>query len=490
MALEDVAKLWSDVEKKVTQSRVFGGKQVPNVRKITKFERELQFSFIKDSKERERVIDAYQWRQEEISKLEQDWVKETNTKKKNDIARSIKALVSTDPTSFEIETKGKNKGKRLYSQDHWKKGSKNPTQAHHIHGLDDYYGAWRGLDDADHYRLARSQARKGNFYGMHPRNRVDIDRSVHTGRTRQLSPFQDSVHGRTAHARLTTQTQMQDYIHDPANPNIGSSDTLAEPSGGKRLQVPAWSQLSGQELEDKMDWFAQRDYEAVDEIKNKPIKAPTLPGTIPSKIKDKVVSQIPSDKMSKELKGALESGDYDKAIKLADQEVPAFQEQRKIAATSKSADILSGKFNKVELVFDIIDDVSTGNYGRALLNLARHTPQGRTASITWTAANALAQSRTGMTIPQRMMMTPEQRQAETLAVRARNIKSNKALRKNIKNFFNIDEAKKQKLDADFDQQIKNIDQTTEDVWKPFDIEEEKRYRWRTGGRPRSFGRFK
>ena len=488
MALEEVSKVWQEVSER--SGRVFGGKQIPNILTKTKAERELQFSFIKDAKERKKVIDAYQWRQEEISKLEKDWVKETNTKKKNDIARNIKALVSTDPTSFEIETKGKNKGKRLYSQDHWKKGSKNPTQAHHIHGLDDYYGAWRGLEDAEHYRLTRSQARKGNFYGMHPRNRVDIDRSVHTGRTRQLSPFSDSVHGRTAHARLTTQTQMQDYIHDPANPDIGSSDTLAEPSGGKRLQVPAWSQLSGRELEDKMDWFAQRDYEAVDEIKNKPIKAPTLPGTIPSKIKDKVVSQIPSDKMSKELKGALESGDYDKAIVLADKEVPAFKEQRKIAAASKSADILSGKFNKVELVFDIIDDVSTGNYGRALLNLARHTPQGRTASITWTAANALAQSRTGMTIPERMMMTPEQRQAEALAIMEKNRQSNKAFRKNIKNFFNIDEAKKQKADADIDQRIKNIDQTTDEVWKPLDEKQEKRYRFNSRSRIKTFGRIR
>ena len=88
MALEDVAKLHEEIEARAKRSRVFGGKQPPNVRKITKFERALQFSFIKDAKERKRVIDAYQWRQEEISKLEQDWVKETNPKKTKSVSKA------------------------------------------------------------------------------------------------------------------------------------------------------------------------------------------------------------------------------------------------------------------------------------------------------------------------------------------------------------------------------------------------------------------
>lgn len=489
MALEDVAKLWSDVEKRVTQSRVFGGKQIPNVLTRTKAERELQFSFIEpdveDSKERNRVIAAYEWRAKKIKEVEQLWVREQNPDKKRDLGRDIKGLVSTDPTTYEM---GRNGPKWQHS--HWKKGAKRPIEAHHRHGLDDYYEGWRGLEDGEHYRLAKSQAKKGNYYGMHSKNRYDVDRSLHVGRARQKTAGPDSIHGRLKYTRLTTQKEMQDYAYDPANRDIGSSDTLSGPSGGKRLQVPAWSQLNIDQRDEAMSWFSDRDSEAIEYIKTKKVQAPSLPGKIPDKIKKKVISQIPSDKMSSELKGALDSGNWDEAIKLADQEVPDFQNQRKIAGATKSADLLTGKWNKVELAFDIIDDISTGNYGRALLNLGRHTPVGRTASITWTTANALAQSRTGMTIPQRMMMTNEQRQAEALAQMEKNRQSNTALRKNVKNFFNLDEAKKQKADADIDQQIKNIDQTTEDVWKPFDIEEEKRYRWRTGGRPRSFGRFR
>ena len=116
------------------------------------------------------------------------------------LSREMKALVETDPTA--IFTKNKN-GTWKYSREAAWKTASDPFQSHHIRGLDKYFEPMRGLDDLELIDLHEAAAERGHYFGNHPKNRIDIHRSLHVGRTRQATPGYESIHGWLNYTDLT-----------------------------------------------------------------------------------------------------------------------------------------------------------------------------------------------------------------------------------------------------------------------------------------------
>ena len=143
--------------------------------------------------------EAYKLRRLKIveieNKLKDLFIAETittpNRKKIRDLTRELKTVVQTDPTeAFKFDgKKWKYVIKDFYN-------AKDPLQAHHIKGLDKYYQPIKQLDDIDLFDFHNEAASKGHYFGNHPKNRININKSIHVGRERQAVPSFESIHGR------------------------------------------------------------------------------------------------------------------------------------------------------------------------------------------------------------------------------------------------------------------------------------------------------
>ena len=147
------------------------------------------------------IREAYKLRRLKIVEIEnklKDLFREetitTATRKKiRDFTRELKTVVQTDPTiaNYRFDKKGKvvSDLKDFYN-------AKDPLQAHHIKGLDKYYQPIKQLDDIDLFDFHNEAAQKGHYFGNNPKNRVNINKSIHVGRERQAVPSFESIHGR------------------------------------------------------------------------------------------------------------------------------------------------------------------------------------------------------------------------------------------------------------------------------------------------------
>ena len=144
----------------------------------------------------------------------------------------------------------------------------------------------------------------------------------------------------------------------------------------------------------------------------------------------------------------------DLKISKKDQSIQKSKDLKAQKSASALADKIGGRSNLYEKAFDFIDDVVSGNYGRAAVTAGSIAfPRiAATAGILKTTAEGITQSTTGMSLADRLKMTPEQRQTEALSYLNRG-------------------------------KFHNIDSTLDTVWKPFNEKHyQRRVNWITGGR--------
>jgi len=120
-----------------------------------------------------------------------------------DLSRELKSVVLTDPTeAFKFDPNSK-KGVKLgdtkytgwkYTIPDWYT-AKDPFQAHHKAGLDKYFRGVLGKSDADLFFMHQDLAKEGVYLANHPKNRLNIHRSLHQGSTRRGGAVRQSVHG-------------------------------------------------------------------------------------------------------------------------------------------------------------------------------------------------------------------------------------------------------------------------------------------------------
>jgi len=232
------------------------------------------------------------------------------------LTREIKTVVETDPTElFKVD-----KGKYLYKPKDFYT-AKNPTQSHHIKGLDKYYEPMRKLDDFDLFELHAESAKKGHYFGNHPKNRIDLDRSLHVGRTRQAIPYFESIHGRIDFQDLSPD-EYDDYIHKIINNE--PTDTIGKPGGPKglnrkRLSIPEASDWEYGVSNNKNKFFemADADQALANEFKNKQTNPVLFKGKVKTPFIKEFINQNPDpSKWPKGVEEAIKNQDAKALIKL------------------------------------------------------------------------------------------------------------------------------------------------------------------------------
>jgi len=225
--------------------------------------------------------------------------------------REIKALVETDPTAYK-------------SHNVWKTANQTDWQSHHIRGLDDYYDAMKGMDDLDLMDFHEEAAKRGHYFGNHPRNKQDLHRSLHVGQARRFAAGVESVHGMTAYTRLPDADALTDYVYNPTKV-IGSGDTF-DLSGSKRYDIPKdWDLMGQEELRTKAFWFADQDKINADKISKVGASPIQIKGKLPPAIRDNIISQMPEGMMSPDLKDSLAANDWATAKRLGSSEVKQYK---------------------------------------------------------------------------------------------------------------------------------------------------------------------
>ena len=122
------------------------------------------------------------------------------------LPREIKGVALTDPTEIFYKSKS---GKWKYRKEiHWK--VKEPPlapglkfiESHHKAGLDKYYKRIKGWSDDEIFDLHQELAAQDKYLGNHPKNRLQVDSSLHMGRARQFAPGYEGIHGAIDHTDL------------------------------------------------------------------------------------------------------------------------------------------------------------------------------------------------------------------------------------------------------------------------------------------------
>jgi len=121
------------------------------------------------------------------------------------LPREIKGVTLTDPTEIFYKEKGKWK---YLKEANWKiKGDPieeglKPLESHHKAGLDKYYKRIKGWGDDEIFDLHTDLAAQDKYLGNHPKNRLQLDSSLHMGRARQFAPGYEGIHGAITHTDL------------------------------------------------------------------------------------------------------------------------------------------------------------------------------------------------------------------------------------------------------------------------------------------------
>ena len=205
------------------------------------------------------------------------------------LPREIKAVTITDP---EVLFKRNRQGKWTYTKEEaWKiKGKASdpglkPPETHHKAGLDKYYGKIKGWDDDVLFDLHQTLASKGKYLGNHPKNRVNLDSSLHVGRARQFTPAYESIHGAIDYSDLTD-AEWETLVDRVASENIDfiKTDNLdfdfdsdigspGDPKVGRRPRTPipsdeAFDYATSENLE-RLESMLDNDYQLADEFSKK-----------------------------------------------------------------------------------------------------------------------------------------------------------------------------------------------------------------------------
>ena len=121
------------------------------------------------------------------------------------IPREIKGVTLTDPTEIFY----KKKGTWTYRKEtDWKVSEPasapglKPMESHHKAGLDKYYKRVKGWSDDEIFDLHKELAAQDKYLGNHPKNRLQVDSSLHMGRARQFTPGYEGIHGAIDHTDL------------------------------------------------------------------------------------------------------------------------------------------------------------------------------------------------------------------------------------------------------------------------------------------------
>jgi hypothetical protein len=222
----------------------------------------------------------------------------------NTLTREIKTVVETDPTELFKVVKGKHtyRPKDFYT-------AKDPIQSHHIKGLDKYYEPMKQLDDFELFELHEEAAKKGHYFGNHPKNRIDLDRASHVGRTRQATPYFESIHGRIDFQDLSPK-EYDEYI-DKIISNQ-STDTIGKaggPEGFKRKRMPLPTDSSWEygvsANKDQFFGMADADQALANEFKSKKPNPVLFEGKVKTPFIKEFINQNPDP--SKWPKGAIEA---------------------------------------------------------------------------------------------------------------------------------------------------------------------------------------
>ena len=205
------------------------------------------------------------------------------------LPREIKAVTITDP---EVLFKRNRQGKWTYTKEEaWKlKGKANapglkPPETHHKAGLDKYYGKIKGWDDDVLFNLHESLASKGKYLGNHPKNRVNLDSSLHVGRARQFTPAYESIHGAIDYSDLTD-AEWETLVDKVSSENIDyiKTDNLdfdfdsdigspGDPKVGRRPRTPipsdeAFDYATSENFE-RLESMLDNDYQLADAFSKK-----------------------------------------------------------------------------------------------------------------------------------------------------------------------------------------------------------------------------
>jgi len=205
------------------------------------------------------------------------------------LPREIKAVTITDP---EVLFKRNRQGKLTYTKEEaWKiKGKASapglkPPETHHKAGLDKYYNKIKGWDDDVLFDLHQTLASKGKYLGNHPKNRVNLDSSLHVGRARQFTPAYESIHGAIDYSDLTD-AEWETLVDRVASENIDfiKTDNLdfdfdsdigstGDPKVGRRPRTPipsdeAFDYATSENFE-RIESMLDNDYQLADDFSKK-----------------------------------------------------------------------------------------------------------------------------------------------------------------------------------------------------------------------------
>ena len=283
----------------------------------------------------------------------------------NTLTREIKTVVETDPTiaNYRLDKKGKVTSdlKNFYN-------TSKPIEAHHIKGLDKFYEPMRQLDDFDLFDLHAESAEKGHYFGNHPKNRLPLDRSLHSGRTRQAIPRFESIHGRIDFQDLSPD-EYGDYIHKIiANEPTDTLGSSGGPQGynRKRLSVPEaseWEYGVTNETKDKFFEMADADQALANEFKNKKTNPVLFEGKVKTPFIKEFINKNPDP--SQWPKGAMEAvknQDAEALIKINEgielKKVQDFDQKLRTHFDAK----IGGKVRTADAAARIGADLATGNY--------------------------------------------------------------------------------------------------------------------------------
>tara|TARA_R100001082_G_C4356098_1_gene156961 strand:+ start:37 stop:1677 length:1641 start_codon:yes stop_codon:yes gene_type:complete len=245
--------------------------------------------------------EAYKLRRLKIveieNKLKDLFIAETittpNRKKIRDLTRELKTVVQTDPTeAFKFDgKKWKYVIKDFYN-------AKDPLQAHHIKGLDKYYQPIKQLDDIDLFDFHNESAKKGHYFGNHPKNRVNINKSIHVGRERQAVPSFESIHGRIDFQDLTPE-EFDEYFDRIISKS--PTDDIGKYGGPKgidrpRFEVPDdsfWEYGLTSDAKDKLFEMADADQNLANEFIDKQVNPVYFEGKAKTKITREFINNNP-----------------------------------------------------------------------------------------------------------------------------------------------------------------------------------------------------
>ena len=113
-----------------------------------------------------------------------------------------------------------------------------------------------------------------------------------------------------------------------------------------------------------------------------------------------------------------------------------FLKNQKVARNTMRAAKLMNRMDKRERIFNAIDDLARGDYVRAVGSLASLTPVGARLNLAGEAVNMVTQATTGMSIGDRLKMTPEQLQIEHQINQYKNLKSNRGRQQLLRRLLN------------------------------------------------------